>query len=284
MTSFRVIRLESMDFLEGCRLQKAYAEARREGLIGDTLLLARHPHTFCTGALGKDEHVLLSEAGRRALGIPYYRVDRGGDVMYLGPGQVVAYPILRLADRGLDPLQYLRALEEVAIRALSEFGIQARRIVGLTGVWVGEAKIGGVAVKLSRGVTTYGFNLNVTPDLSFYRHIVTCGNAGRDVTSMERLLGRAPGLREVEDRVVEGFGAVLGERVEGPSGSVGTDGGRPASNVGEEVEERWGYERYERKELHQRSVGHGRVGADVREVQPRAPLRGVGRGAPLWGG
>ena len=215
----RVVRLETMDFLEGWELQKADADARREGLIGDTLLLARHPHTFCTGVLGKDEHLRLSEPQRRSLGIPYYRVDRGGDVMYVGPGHLVAYPVLRLEGYGLDPLQYLRALEEVVMRTLAEFGIRSGRIAGLTGVWAGEAKIAGVAVKLSRGVTTHGFNLNVDPDLSFYRHIVTCGNAGRDVTSMERLLGLAPSLREVEDCIVGSFEEVFGCRRNG-SGSL----------------------------------------------------------------
>ncbi|MEE9285501.1 MAG: lipoyl(octanoyl) transferase LipB, partial [Dehalococcoidia bacterium] len=151
-----------------------------------------------------------AEGDRAALGLPYYRVDRGGDVMYLGPGHLVAYPVLRLADHALDPLQYLRALEQTVIQALDDFGIRGRRIPGLTGVWVREAKIAGVAVKVARGVTTHGFNLNVSPDLSYYRYIVTCGNHGRDVTSMEQLLGAPPDLTAVEERVVAQFANVFG--------------------------------------------------------------------------
>ncbi len=212
VAQLQVVRLPLMDFMDGCRVQSDYAEARRTGTIGDTLLLARHPHTYCTGVLGKDRNVLIGEADRQALGVPYYRVDRGGDVMYLGPGHLVAYPIVSLGSHSLDPISYLRTLEEVVIRTLGEHGVRAGRIHGLTGVWAGQAKIAGVAVKVSRGVTTYGFNLNVSPDLSFYQHIVTCGNVGREVTSMERLLGRAPLQREVEDSVVRQFASLLGLR------------------------------------------------------------------------
>lgn len=197
-----VVHLGRIDFQEAWRAQQRFAEARRAGRCGNTLLLADHPPTLCTGVLGQDEHVLITSSQRHALGLPYYRVDRGGDVMYVGPGHLVAYPIVSLPSLDLDPIGYLRLLEQVLIDALADFGIEAHRIRGLTGVWVGEDKIAGVAVKVARGVTTHGFNLNVSPDLAMYRHIVTCGNHGRGVTSMERLLGRRIGPEEVEAAVI----------------------------------------------------------------------------------
>lgn len=208
-----LVRLGRIDYLEALEVQQRYAAARGEGALGDTIILAQHPHTLCTGPLGRDAHVLLSERERRAIGLPYYRVDRGGDVMYLGPGQLVAYPVLFLAEHGLDPISYLRALEQVVIGALAWFGVRGRRIPGLTGVWVGEAKIAGVAIKVSRGIATHGFNLNVDPDLSFFRHIVTCGNVGRGVTSMARALGRPVSVSQVEERVIASFEDVLGVEV-----------------------------------------------------------------------
>lgn len=131
--------------------------------------------------------------------------------MYVGPGQVVAYPIVKLANRGLDPIQYLRLLEETAIRTLADFRLKGARIPGLTGVWVGGAKIAGVAVKVSGGVTTHGFNVNVDPDLAMFRYIVTCGHAGRAVTSMARLLGQTPAVEEVEERAVAHLGTLLAD-------------------------------------------------------------------------
>ncbi len=207
---FAVLDLGRIAYLEAWALQRELAGLRATGRIGDTLLLAEHEPAFCTGVLGKDEHLLLSEAQRAALGIPYYRTDRGGDVMYVGPGQVVAYPILRLADFGLDPVQYLRQLEAVVVATLADFGIQARRLPGLTGVWVGEEKIAGVAARVARGVTTHGFNLNVDPDLRPFDSIVTCGNRGRRVTSMQRLRGAAaPPRAAVAEAVVRHFQRVF---------------------------------------------------------------------------
>ena len=203
------VRLPLMDVLEASAVQRAYADRRKANAVPDTVLLARHPPTFCTGVLGKDRNMLATEEERRHIGVPYVRLDRGGDLMYVGPGQVVAYPIVLLADLGLDPIRYLRLLEEVVIRALADFRINAVRIPGSAGVWVGGAKIAGVAVKVSGGVTTYGFNLNVDPDLAMFRHIVTCGNMGRPVTSMAQTLGLAPALEAVEERVVAHLSEML---------------------------------------------------------------------------
>lgn len=199
-----------MDYMVCCSLQRRLAEARAQGLVGDTLLLAQHPPTYCTGVLGKDDHVLLPPEELRRLGIPYYRSDRGGDVMFVGPGQVIGYAIVRLADLSLDPIRHLRLLEEVVLKALASFGVRGRRIPGLTGVWVEERKIAGVAVKVSRGVTTHGFNINLNPELSYFRHIVTCGNRGRGVASMQALLGWTPSREDVETCVVGAFEEVYG--------------------------------------------------------------------------
>ena len=197
----RLVYLGWMAYLDAWRVQQQYATARREQRIGDHLLLVRHPPTLCTGVLGKDEHVQISEADRQALGLPYHRSDRGGDVMYVGPGQVIAYPILSLPQRGLDPIEYLRTLEAIVIETLADFGIAGTREPGLTGVWVNGAKIAGVAIRVAGGVTTHGFNLNVCPDLAWFRHIVTCGNRGREVTSMERVLGYPVNAAFVDWRV-----------------------------------------------------------------------------------
>ncbi len=202
---FRILDLGRLDYLEALAIQRDLAKERIAGVAGDALLLAEHPHAFCTGVLGKDEHLLLSDAERHALGVPYYRTDRGGDIMYVGPGQLVAYPIVRLGRLGLDPVSYLRLLEAVIIATLAAFGIEARRIPGLTGVWAGDRKIAGVAAKVAGGVTTHGLNLNIAPDLRWFDCIVTCGNKGKGVTSMARELGHAPARQDVAAALIASF-------------------------------------------------------------------------------
>jgi lipoyl(octanoyl) transferase len=211
---FTVHTLGHIDYLEALAFQRELARQRAAGRTGDTLLLAEHPHAFCTGVLGKDEHLLLSEAERQALGVPYHRTDRGGDIMYIGPGQLVEYPIVHLGSLGLDPVSYLRLLEAAVIATLAAFGIQARRIPGLTGVWVDDRKIAGVAAKITRGVATHGLNLNIAPDLRWFDCIVTCGNKGKGVTSMARELGHAPARQDVADILASQFEQAYRQRRE----------------------------------------------------------------------
>ena len=185
-------------------MQQRLAEARRAGHIPDTLLLLEHPHTYTIGRSGTRDHVYLSEAELGARGITCLEVDRGGDVTYHGPGQLVGYPIFDLGTAP-DVGRYVRNLEGCLIEAMADFGIQAGRLSGYTGVWIGDEKIAAIGVKISRGVTTHGFALNVSTDLSLFGHILPCGIPDKGVTSMAVKLGRAPGMSQVEAAVVAHF-------------------------------------------------------------------------------
>jgi len=185
-------------------MQNRMADARRAGLAPDTLILLEHPHTYTIGRSGTRDHVYLTDGELAARGITCLDVDRGGDVTYHGPGQLVGYPILGLGSRP-DVGWYLRSLEACLIDVLADFGIQAGRLDGYTGVWIADRKIAAIGVKVSQGVTTHGFALNVTTDLSLFTHILPCGIADKGVTSMAVELGRAPAMTDVEDRVVAHF-------------------------------------------------------------------------------
>jgi lipoyl(octanoyl) transferase len=195
---------------EAWALQRWLAEDRAEDRIPDTLLLLEHPHTYTLGRTGDPGNILLSRDELAARGVAVYETDRGGDVTYHGPGQLVGYPIMRIEDRS-DVLRYIRCLEEVLIRTLADFDIQADRIAGLSGVWIGDEKIAAIGVKMGR-VTSHGFALNVTTDLDYFGHIIPCGIRDKGVTSIARV--RLPGapqvsLSDVVVRVVGHFGSVF---------------------------------------------------------------------------
>jgi len=173
------------------------------------LLLCQHPHVYTLGKSGKPEHLLLDAAALREHKATFHRINRGGDITYHGPGQLVGYPILDLDNFFTDIHRYLRVLEEAVIRTLTEYGLVAGRISGLTGVWLdfeeGAAnprKICAMGVKCSRWVTMHGFALNVNTDLSYFNHIVPCGISDKAVTSLQQELGREVPLAEVEDRLL----------------------------------------------------------------------------------
>ena len=189
---------------EAWALQNRLADARRAGLAPDTLILLEHPHTYTIGRSGTRDHVFLTEAELATRGIICLDVDRGGDVTYHGPGQLVGYPIFDLGPQP-DVGRYLRNLEDCLIDTLADFGIAGGRLSGYTGVWIGDRKIAAIGVKVSQGVTTHGFALNVTTDLSLFTHILPCGISDKGVTSMAVELGRAPVMAGVEDRVVAHF-------------------------------------------------------------------------------
>jgi lipoyl(octanoyl) transferase len=199
-----VRRLGRVPYQEAWSFQNHLAEARRAGLAPDTLILLEHPHTYTIGRSGTRDHVYLAEDELAARGITCLEVDRGGDVTYHGPGQLVGYPILAIGPRP-DVGWYLRSLEACLIDVLADFGIQAGRLEGFTGVWIADRKIAAIGVKVSQGVTTHGFALNVATDLSLFTHILPCGIAGKGVTSMAVELGRALAMSDVEDRVVAQF-------------------------------------------------------------------------------
>ena len=199
-----VRRLGLVPYPAAWALQNRLAEARRAGLAPDTLILLEHPHTYTIGRSGTRDHVFLTEAELATRGIICLDVDRGGDVTYHGPGQLVGYPIFDLGPQP-DVGRYLRNLEDCLIDTLADFGIAGGRLSGYTGVWIGNRKIAAIGVKVSQGVTTHGFALNVTTDLSLFTHILPCGISDKGVTSMAVELGRAPVMAGVEDRVVAHF-------------------------------------------------------------------------------
>jgi lipoyl(octanoyl) transferase len=205
-----------MGYDEAVALQAALVEERRAGLIGDTLLLVEHPPVITLGVRTRTgaSHIVASASELEARGVLVRETGRGGDVTYHGPGQLVGYPIFDLRPDRRDVHQYVRDLEEALIRAVATFGIEAGRLPGLTGVWTGppggEEKLAAIGVRISRWITSHGFALNVTTDLNDFALIVPCGIADHGVTSLERLLGRAVPMADVEDAVIEGMGMVFG--------------------------------------------------------------------------
>jgi len=199
-----VRRLGLVPYPEAWALQNRLADARRAGLAPDTLILLEHPHTYTIGRSGTRDHVFLTDSELAVRGITCLDVDRGGDVTYHGPGQLVGYPIFDLGPQP-DVGRYLRNLEDCLIETLADFGIAAGRLSGYTGVWIGDRKIAAIGVKVSQGVTTHGFALNVSTDLSLFTHILPCGIPDKGVTSMALDVGRAPAMTEVEARVMAHF-------------------------------------------------------------------------------
>ena len=206
MTPIQWAFLGRMDYTEAWDLQRDLAEARNRSEIPNTLLLLEHPPTYTLGRRGGDSDLLLPVEDLKSQGAAVIDVDRGGQATFHGPGQLVAYPILDLKEWGRGPLNYVRTLEAVLVGVLQEFGIGAMRIDKLTGVWVGDKKIAAIGLKISRGVTTHGFALNVSTDLAWFQHIVPCGVPDKDVTSMERLLERPVTVAEVMPVLLKRFG------------------------------------------------------------------------------
>ncbi|NOX37533.1 MAG: lipoyl(octanoyl) transferase LipB [Calditrichaeota bacterium] len=189
--------------------QKQLQQLRMAHRIPDTLVLVEHDPVYTIGKNGTDLHVVASETFLKSRGIEIVHVDRGGDVTYHGPGQLVGYPIFDLHQHRQSVSWYMRQLEEVFIRLLREWGVEADRQQGYTGVWVGEDKIVALGVRISRWVTLHGFAFNVNTDLSFYDGIIPCGLFHRGVTSLTQLLDRPVTLEEVKPQVVEQFRQVF---------------------------------------------------------------------------
>jgi lipoyl(octanoyl) transferase len=198
--------LGRVDYPNALDLQQRLRDARIRGEIGDTLLLLEHPHVFTLGR-GADERFLLSQ---RPSDVPVYRVSRGGQVTYHGPGQLIGYPILKLEGRGRDVHRYLRSIEEAIIRALADCKIEGIRREGLTGIWVGTRKIGSIGVGIKRWTTCHGFALNVCPDLSYFSGIVPCGIDGCQMTSIEVLSEKEIGIDEFAASMRSRFAEVFG--------------------------------------------------------------------------
>ena len=223
-----VVDLGLMAYQPAFDLQRRLVAARKCEAVPDVLLLCEHPHVITLGRNGRQEHLLASAQLLRQMGVEFHASDRGGDITYHGPGQIVGYPILNLAAIRRDVAWYVRQLEEAMIRATAEFGVVAGRKAGMTGVWVdnfagaanGEAneeaahnataeKLAAIGVHLSRWVTSHGFAYNVSTDLRYFDLIVPCGITDKRATSLERLLGRAVRREEVAPRIVAHLGNVF---------------------------------------------------------------------------
>jgi len=202
-----VQRLGLINYDSGLTIQKETELAVKSGIQPDTLLLLEHPHTLTIGRRGDSSSILLDQEQLRSRNVTLFETNRGGKVTYHGLGQVVGYPVINLSPEREDVHRYVRDLEEVLIRTLSDFGIDAFRIDGLTGVHTERGKVAAIGVHISRWVTTHGFALNVNTDLSYFDLIIAC--EGEPVTSMEVLLGRETELSVVEDRIMAHFADVF---------------------------------------------------------------------------
>jgi lipoyl(octanoyl) transferase len=235
-----VLYLGSVPYGVANELQRTLLNLRKAGRIENTLLLLEHPPVITLGRNASLENVLASPEFLAQRGVELFEIDRGGDVTYHGPGQLVAYPIFDL--RGFDPkvgaVEYVRRLEEVLIRTCGDYGIPTQRIKGLTGVWTydmpdkPEAKIAAIGVHISRAVTTHGFALNVSTDLDAFSFIVPCGISNKPVTSMERETGRQLALEDVAASASRNFGRVFNSRMlwlESLDDLLGSE--RPAANI-----------------------------------------------------
>ena len=206
MAICHVVRLGRIGYHAALKLQLAVLAKLKETDADDAaLLLLEHDPVITIGRVGTAEHLRVPPGELARRGIELVEANRGGDVTYHGPGQIVGYPILRLPEGRRDVHRYLRSLEAVLIATLARYGLAGRRVEGFTGVWVGDAKVAAIGVAFSRWIAYHGFALNVATDLAAFDLIVPCGIEGRPVTSMERLLGRPLGQREVEDAIVAEF-------------------------------------------------------------------------------
>ncbi|HYY94766.1 MAG TPA: lipoyl(octanoyl) transferase LipB [Pyrinomonadaceae bacterium] len=204
----RVRRLGRMEYGAAYQVQKETELAVRERRAPDTLLLVEHPHVLTVGRRATPAGILAAPELLAARGVAVHETNRGGKMTYHGLGQLVGYPVINLSPEREDVHRYVRDLEEVLIRALSDFRIETFRIEGLTGVHTSRGKAAAIGVHIARWVTTHGFALNVNTDLSFFNLILPC--EGEPVTSMKEILGREIPLAEVEDRVVARFAEVFG--------------------------------------------------------------------------
>jgi lipoyl(octanoyl) transferase len=213
-----LVNLGRLDYAASLALQEQVCALRQQERIGDVLLLVEHPPVLTLGRNGQRQHVVAAGELLARRDIPVFETNRGGDVTYHGPGQLVGYPILNL--RGFTPpigiVEYLRKLEEVLIRACADYGVLTQRAAGRAGVWtmpggaVAEKKIAALGVHVSRGVTSHGFALNVTTDLRDFDLIVPCGIRDRGVTSMEAEAEPAPSLEQMANSIARHFGRVFG--------------------------------------------------------------------------
>jgi lipoyl(octanoyl) transferase len=213
--TLEVRRLGRMPYPEALALQRELVEERRAGRVQDLLLVVEHPHVLTLGVRGDGgrSHILAHPDVLAARDVAIHEAGRGGDVTYHGPGQIVGYPIVDLKPDRCDVHRYVRDLEEVLMRTAAGYGVEAGRVEGLTGVWVGREKLAAIGVRISRWITSHGFAFNVATDLEWFGLIVPCGIADRGVTSLERLLDRPIDRHDVENRIIRHFCDVFARRL-----------------------------------------------------------------------
>jgi len=211
MRALEVRRLGTVSYAEALAMQRTLVEERRADRVPDLLILLQHPEVITLGVKGDGgrSNVVAAPDRLAELGIAVEETGRGGDVTYHGPGQIVGYPILDLRPDRQDVHRYVRDLEEVMIRTCADYGLEAGRIAGLTGTWIGAEKIGAIGVRISRWITSHGFAFNVSTRLDHFQLIVPCGIADRGVTSLEKATGRVIPIAEVEERMIEHFASVF---------------------------------------------------------------------------
>ncbi len=217
MNTVWLVNLDSVPYADALALQHRIVDARKRGELNDTLLLLEHPPVFTLGRNAKDANILASREYLQQLGIDVFRVERGGDVTYHGPGQLVGYPILDLHNFRMDVGWFVRSMEEMLIRALSDFDIHGKRIEKLVGVWIDqaspvqpEAKLVQIGARIEQWITYHGFALNVDPNLAHFDLIVPCGISDKAVTSMARVLNHSVDFHAVREHVAARFGQVFG--------------------------------------------------------------------------
>ncbi len=222
MRTLDIRYLPRLSYEDGLALQADLVARRKAGTVGDTLLLLEHDAVVTLGRSARPEHVLHDAGTLAGFGVSLHESDRGGDVTYHGPGQVVGYPILDLRPDRMDVRRYVRDLEATMVATLADYGVTATRFEGEPGVWLPDPwlKIGAIGARFSRWVTSHGFALNVNTDLSHFELIVPCGIADKGVTSLEHELGRRVALAEVMERLAGHFERVFERPTCGPRGST----------------------------------------------------------------
>lgn len=204
-----ILNLGKMKYQKAYEIQLEMIKKRAADEILDTLILVEHPPVFTIGSSGTEEHISVSREFLESSGIEVFETNRGGDITYHGPGQIVAYPILNLKEHKQDLHWLLRQYEEVTIRLLEEYDIKARRIEGLTGVWVGDEKITAIGVGVRRWVSYHGFAFNVNPNLEHFSYIIPCGIRDKGVTSLSKLLGKEMDMDQMRKKVIKYFAEVF---------------------------------------------------------------------------
>ena len=205
MRSLSYCNLGLIDYKEAWDLQKEVLELRLNSKVSDVLFLLEHPHTYTLGKIADKKNLVATQKYLDKNNVSVYEIDRGGDITYHGPGQIVGYPIINLNEWQNDTHKYLRALEEVIIQTCSHYGLKTARVPKYTGVWFEERKIAAIGIKVSRWITMHGFAFNVNTDLSLFSGIIPCGISDKEVTSLQKELNREIEIDEVKTLLVKNF-------------------------------------------------------------------------------